>query len=97
VATATDACGSAFTLTFADVKTNAPCAGSLRVKRTWTATDACGNGGVPASQTINVVDTTPRAGDRRPARPQHHQLPGHPGVREGGDSDVSTSAAAPSP
>src|SRR6185436_14344948 len=57
VATATDACGSAFTLTFADVRTNGACAGSYSVTRTWTATDACGNSST-ASQTINVVDTT---------------------------------------
>src|SRR5207247_8763906 len=57
VATATDACGSAFTLTFADVKTNGACAGSYSVTRTWTAADACGNS-TTASQTINVTDTT---------------------------------------
>jgi gliding motility-associated-like protein len=55
VATATDACGSAFTLTSADVKTNGTCAGSYSVTRTWTATDACGNKST-ASQTINVQD-----------------------------------------
>jgi hypothetical protein len=42
VATATDACGSAFTLTSADVTTNGSCAGSYSVTRTWTATDSCG-------------------------------------------------------
>ena len=57
VATATDACGSAFTLTSADVTTNGACAGSYSVTRTWTATDACGNVST-ASQTINVIDTT---------------------------------------
>src|SRR6185436_18227616 len=57
VAAATDACGSAFTLTFADVKTDGACAGSYSVTRTWTARDACGNSST-ASQTINVVDTT---------------------------------------
>ncbi|MEC4005775.1 hypothetical protein OX283_013975, partial [Flavobacterium sp. SUN052] len=56
-ATATDACGSAFTLTFNDVTTNGACAGSYSVTRTWTATDACGNTST-ASQTINVQDTT---------------------------------------
>src|SRR5213078_614516 len=57
VATATDACGSAFTLTFADVKTNGACVGSYSVTRIWTATDACNNRST-ASQTINVIDTT---------------------------------------
>ncbi|MFE3868159.1 gliding motility-associated C-terminal domain-containing protein, partial [Flavobacterium sp. LS2P90] len=56
-ATATDACGSTFTLTPADVKTNGTCAGSYSVTRTWTATDACGNSST-ATQTINVQDTT---------------------------------------
>jgi hypothetical protein len=40
VATATDACGSAFTLTSADVTTNGSCAGSYSITRTWTATDS---------------------------------------------------------
>jgi gliding motility-associated-like protein len=56
-ATATDACGSTFTLTFNDVTTNGACAGSYSTTRTWTATDACGNTAT-ASQTINVQDTT---------------------------------------
>jgi hypothetical protein len=55
--TATDACGSAFTLTSADVTTNGSCAGSYSVTRTWTATDSCGNSST-ASQTINVQDKT---------------------------------------
>jgi len=57
VATATDACGSAFTLTSADTRTPGQCNGSYAVTRTWTATDACGNVST-ASQTINVEDTT---------------------------------------
>ncbi|MBK9985096.1 MAG: hypothetical protein IPP15_22525 [Saprospiraceae bacterium] len=57
VATATDACGSAFTLTSADVTTSGDCAGEYSVTRTWTATDACGNSS-SASQTINVQDIT---------------------------------------
>ncbi len=56
-ATAVDACGSAFTLTFNDVTTPGACAGSYSVTRTWTATDACGNAS-QASQTINVQDIT---------------------------------------
>ncbi|MBC7607223.1 MAG: SprB repeat-containing protein, partial [Burkholderiales bacterium] len=57
LATATDACGSSFTLTSNDVTTPGACAGSYSVIRTWTATDACGNIS-NASQTINVQDTT---------------------------------------
>ena len=56
VATAVDACGSAFTLTSADVTTPGACAGSYSITRTWTAMDACGNSST-ASQTINVIDT----------------------------------------
>ena len=58
VATATDACGSTFSLTSADVTTNGACAGSYSITRTWTATDACGNSST-ASQTITVQDITP--------------------------------------
>ncbi|KGO91554.1 hypothetical protein Q767_15935, partial [Flavobacterium enshiense DK69] len=56
-ATATDACGSAITLTFNDVTTPGSCAGKYSVTRTWTATDACGNSST-RSQTINVQDIT---------------------------------------
>ncbi|MBK7175104.1 MAG: HYR domain-containing protein [Bacteroidales bacterium] len=54
-ATATDECGSAFTLTYEDATTPGICAGAYSVTRTWTATDACGNIS-SASQTINVQD-----------------------------------------
>ncbi|MGB4849574.1 MAG: hypothetical protein WBP41_16745, partial [Saprospiraceae bacterium] len=54
-ATATDACGSAITFTFADVTTTGACTGSYSVKRTWTATDGCANSST-ASQTITVID-----------------------------------------
>src|SRR5450756_1876694 len=57
VATAVDACGSAFTLTFADVTTPGLCAGSYSVTRTWTAKDDCNNSST-ATQTINVYDVT---------------------------------------
>ncbi|HRE77370.1 MAG TPA: hypothetical protein PLL09_06040, partial [Flavobacterium sp.] len=56
-ATATDVCGSDFTLTYVDTTTNGQCAGSYSVTRTWTATDVCGNSST-ASQTINVEDNT---------------------------------------
>ena len=56
-ATATDECGSEFSLSFADVISNGACAGSYSITRTWTATDTCGNSS-SASQTINVNDTT---------------------------------------
>ncbi|WP_296378263.1 gliding motility-associated C-terminal domain-containing protein, partial [Winogradskyella sp.] len=56
-ATATDACGSDFTLTFEDVTTNGDCAGEYSITRTWTATDACGNAST-ATQTINIIDET---------------------------------------
>jgi gliding motility-associated-like protein len=57
VATASDNCGSDFTLTFTDVTTPGACAGSYSKTRTWTAKDACGNSST-ASQTINVRDMT---------------------------------------
>src|SRR5439155_11205763 len=57
IATATDACGSTFTLTSADITTAGACAGSYSVTRTWTATDGCGNSST-ATQTINVQDIT---------------------------------------
>src|SRR5204862_4542101 len=56
--TATDACDSKPTLTFADVTTPGNCAQAYNVTRTWTAKDACGNTST-ASQTVHVVDPTP--------------------------------------
>ncbi|MBL0100673.1 MAG: hypothetical protein IPP49_12065 [Saprospiraceae bacterium] len=53
VATAVDACGSAFTLTLSRCNHSGDDAGSYSVTRTWTATDACGNVST-ASPTINV-------------------------------------------
>src|SRR5207249_645206 len=55
--TTTDACDASPTLTFADVTTAGSCPQNYDVKRTWTATDHCGNSST-ASQTIHVVDTT---------------------------------------
>src|SRR6266498_3537232 len=54
--TASDLCGSA-TLTHEDVTTPGSCPNNYSVKRTWTATDLCGNTAT-ASQTITVQDTT---------------------------------------
>src|SRR5438477_9569293 len=65
-ATATDACGSAFTLTSNDVTTPGACAGSCRVKGRWTVTYDCGNTST-ASQTINVQDVTAPVIDPLPA------------------------------
>jgi len=65
IATATDACGSAFTLTYNDVTTLGDCAGEYAVTRTWTATDACGNAST-SSQTINVQDITAPVFDALP-------------------------------
>src|SRR5881392_1594983 len=55
--TATDACDTSPTLTFADVTTPGSCPQAHDVTRTWTATDHCGNSST-ASQIIHVVDTT---------------------------------------
>ena len=55
-AIANDTCSSV-ALSFTDVRTNGPCAGSYSITRTWTATDASGNTST-TSQTINVVDNT---------------------------------------
>ncbi|MFZ4414269.1 MAG: hypothetical protein ACOYOV_14395, partial [Bacteroidales bacterium] len=57
IASAIDACGNAFTLTYADITTHGLCAGTYSVTRTWTATDICGNSSTK-SQTINVLDTS---------------------------------------
>src|SRR6185436_6797624 len=54
VATATDASGSPI-LAYSDVVTNL-CGSTVRIARTWTAVDACGNSS-SALQTISVVDT----------------------------------------
>ena len=54
--TASDNCGTP-SLVPADVSTPGSCLQNHDVKRTWTATDECGNS-VTASQTIHVVDTT---------------------------------------
>jgi hypothetical protein len=55
--TASDGCGAA-TLTYSDATTPGTCANASSVKRTWTATDACGNTAT-ACQTVYVIDNTP--------------------------------------
>jgi len=58
IATATDNCDTAPTVTFSDVTAPGDCPEESVITRTWTATDACGNMR-DCTQTINVVDTTP--------------------------------------
>jgi hypothetical protein len=73
--TATDNCGTP-TLTFADVTTPGSCPNNYSITRTWTATDACGHV-TNASQTFNVVDTTPPVISALPA-PSTIQCSGTP-------------------
>src|SRR5438093_1598354 len=53
----TDACDSSLTVTFSDETLAASCPAVSKVRRTWTATDACGNSS-SCSQTITVEDHT---------------------------------------
>ncbi|MBL8000229.1 MAG: gliding motility-associated C-terminal domain-containing protein, partial [Candidatus Kapabacteria bacterium] len=85
-ATASDACGSTFTLTFNDVTTNGQCAGSYSVTRTWTATDSCGNTST-ASQTINVIDDSAPVIAALPA-PSTISCPAQPQFAQATASDV---------
>ncbi|MFN0214144.1 MAG: T9SS type A sorting domain-containing protein [Saprospiraceae bacterium] len=57
VATATDACDASPTITFSDATTPGNCPQEYSVKRTWTATDDCGNTST-CSRTITVEDNT---------------------------------------
>jgi hypothetical protein len=57
MATATDVSGDV-TITHTDVVTEGACGGSMRIARTWTATDICNNS-ASATQYIRVEDTTP--------------------------------------
>ena len=58
-ATGTDNCSGGVTITFSDVvSADDPCIGSEIIKRTWTATDDCGNSS-SCVQTIKVSDNRP--------------------------------------
>ena len=46
------------TIRFSEQATAGLCAGSSVLKRTWTATDACGNAST-GTQTVTILDTTP--------------------------------------
>ena len=54
--TATDNCDTNVNVVFAEVKTAGACVDAYSLKRTWTATDACGNK-TTATQTITVKDS----------------------------------------
>jgi len=53
--TASDGCGSATVTYLGQSTTSGSCPGNYQIKRSWRATDACGNSTV-ATQTIQVVD-----------------------------------------
>jgi len=55
--TASDACGSATVTYLGQTTANSQCPGTYQIKRTWRATDACGNS-TAATQTIQVVDNS---------------------------------------
>jgi len=60
-ATAVDNCDGTVTVTYlGQTTTNASCPGNYQIRRTWRATDACGNSTV-STQTISVQDNTPPA------------------------------------
>ncbi|WP_308992823.1 gliding motility-associated C-terminal domain-containing protein [Mariniflexile litorale] len=56
-ATAIDNCDENPIITYVDERTDGTCSGTYSIKRTWKATDACGNT-VTADQIISVSDTT---------------------------------------
>jgi len=56
--TASDACGGAVTISYlGQSSTSGTCPGNYQIKRTWRATDVCGNS-TAATQTIQVSDNT---------------------------------------
>lgn len=56
--TAADDCDPSPRVSFAERRVDGRCPGEHQLVRTWTATDRCGNSAT-ASQTVQVVDTTP--------------------------------------
>ncbi len=56
--TATDACGPATVAYLGQTTANTTCPGTYQLRRTWRATDACGNT-TAVTQIIQVVDNTP--------------------------------------
>lgn len=54
--TATDNCNAAPTMSYRETRLEGACDGTFSLKRTWTATDACGNS-TSKSQLITVADT----------------------------------------
>jgi hypothetical protein len=56
--TASDSCGTATVTYLGQAITAGPCANSFVIRRSWRATDQCGNSTVQ-TQFIQVVDTTP--------------------------------------
>ncbi len=56
--TATDACGPATVQYLGQATANTTCPGTYQLRRTWRATDACGNT-TAVTQNIQVVDHTP--------------------------------------
>ncbi|MBK9338731.1 MAG: hypothetical protein IPM98_20245 [Lewinellaceae bacterium] len=64
---ASDACGGNVAILFLGQTTaNATCPGTYQLRRTWRATDVCGNSTV-ATQTIQVVDNQPPVFSASPA------------------------------
>ena len=59
-AVAKDACDPSPAVVFSETRTDGACPGRYTLKRTWLATDACGNA-TAATQVITVEDTTPPA------------------------------------
>ena len=56
--TASDDCDPAPELVFAETRIDGGCPGEYGLRRSWSATDDCGNE-TSATQSISVVDTTP--------------------------------------
>jgi len=54
--TASDACGTATVTYLGQTSVSGSCPGNYQIRRTWRATDACGNS-TAATQTIQVTDT----------------------------------------